>query len=55
VILLSNYTDGNFSISLVSIQNPAAKTIVKTEDKVAKEILDALTPKAKCLYRKWNL
>jgi len=45
IILLNNYSSGNFSITLVSIQSPVAKAATKLEDNVSKQILKELTPK----------
>ena len=45
VIIMSNYSTANFSMTLISIQSPAAKTKAKTEEDGAKQILNALTPK----------
>jgi hypothetical protein len=48
IIILDNYVTGSFSMKLVSIQSPLSKNAtkpVKTEEVIAREILDALAPK----------
>src|SRR5258705_7738229 len=47
VILLSNYSNGTFSMNLVSIEAP-----VSAAEKLAKEILDGLAPKSKVPLKK---
>jgi len=49
VILLDSYSNGNFSLQLVSIQNPVAKQIAKINklaDDMTKDLLKAMAPKS---------
>lgn len=50
VIILSEYSSGNFSMNLVSIQAP--KKALTLEEKMAKDILDAMAPKGKVPLKK---
>jgi hypothetical protein len=48
VILLDNYTNGNFSIRLLSIQNPVAKQVAeinKLAEDMTKDLLKTIAPK----------
>jgi hypothetical protein len=52
IIILSNYVCENYSMNLVSIQTPVPKIALKPEEKMAKEILDAMAPKGKVPLKK---
>jgi hypothetical protein len=45
IVIISNYSDGKFSMNLVSIQTPASKKAVTTEEKFTKGIVDPMASK----------